>query len=161
MTLDDEAMIGAGSAGQLRAGAAQPRQGVQGGNRRGRHASSGGCDPMVTGITFNHRRRREMNVADKMKEQLQALRESLKTALTQARDAHAEALHKTLQEAIARAEEFNKSADNIFDKGLDAIEQSRYTAPIVVGISLAMLTVGGLMGWGLKSRAPTGMGRVR
>ncbi|KIO48488.1 hypothetical protein SQ11_12240 [Nitrosospira sp. NpAV] len=102
-----------------------------------------------------------MNVADKMKEQLQALRESLKTALTQARDAHAEALHKTLQEAIARAEEFNKSADNIFDKGLDAIEQSRYTAPIVVGISLAMLTVGGLMGWGLKSRAPTGMGRVR
>ena len=105
---------------------------------------------MVTGMTFNHKRRREINVADKMKEQLQALQESLKTALTQARDAQAEAVYKSLQETMLRVEGLNKSADNIFDKGLNAIEQSRYTAQILVGISMVSFAVGGFVGYILR-----------
>lgn len=53
------------------------------------------------------------------------------------------AAHKTLQKAIVRVEELNKSVDNIFDNGLDVIERSSYTAPIVMGISVGMLTLGG------------------
>ncbi|WP_156972477.1 hypothetical protein [Nitrosospira sp. NpAV] len=68
----------------------------------------------------------------------------MKTALIHARNAQAEVVHKTLQEAIARKEGLNKSADNTFDMRLDTIEQSRYTVPIVVGISLVMLAVGGV-----------------
>ncbi|WP_090878348.1 hypothetical protein [Nitrosovibrio sp. Nv6] len=60
------------------------------------------------------------------------------------------ALQDTLTNALAEAKNLNARADTVVDKGLDAIEQSRYSAPIVIGISVAMLTAGGLLGYAVK-----------
>lgn len=61
-----------------------------------------------------------------------------------------EELRKTLEDALAEAKSLNAKADAAVDKGLDAIEQSRYSAPIVAGISAGMLAMGGLLGYAVK-----------
>ncbi|KIO49586.1 hypothetical protein [Nitrosospira sp. NpAV] len=65
--------------------------------------------------------------------------------------AQIKALQDTLTAALTEAKNLNQQADAVVDRGLNAIEQSSYSAPIVIGISMAMLTVGGLIGWAAKS----------
>lgn len=39
---------------------------------------------------------------------------------------------------------------DLASKGLGTIQQSAYSAPIVIGISVAMLSVGGMLGYAVK-----------
>ena len=61
-----------------------------------------------------------------------------------------EELKKTLENALAEAKSLNDKADVVVDKGLGTIQQSAYSAPIVISISVAMLTVGGMLGYAVK-----------
>ncbi|SCX40515.1 hypothetical protein [Nitrosospira sp. Nsp1] len=62
-----------------------------------------------------------------------------------------EELKKTLKNALTEAENLNARADAVVDKGLDAIEQSKYSAPIVAGFSAFMLGMGGLIGYAARA----------
>lgn len=61
------------------------------------------------------------------------------------------ALQDVLSKALDDAKGLNQQADGVVDRGLDAIEKSPYTPQIVFGIAIVMLTVGGVMGWAVKS----------
>ena len=61
-----------------------------------------------------------------------------------------EQLKTTLENALAEAKSLNDKADVVVDKGLGTIQQSSYSAPIIIGISVAMLSVGGLLGYAVK-----------
>ncbi|ARO88190.1 hypothetical protein EBAPG3_010590 [Nitrosospira lacus] len=60
-------------------------------------------------------------------------------------------LQDTLANALIEAKNLNQRADAVVDRGLNAIGQSSYSAPIVISISTVMLMIGGVVGWVVKS----------